>query len=146
MGNKKTFKTHLIIKSLVGALMTIFICVVFTALSISEGEMFTDATEFVMYYLMSALMGAICMGSSVVYEIESWSLVKVTVTHYVISFVAFFTTSLCLKWFDNKTLMIALLIFTLAYFLIWLIEYLIWKKEIRNLNRELQSMIGKQGR
>ena len=146
MGNKKTFKTHLIIKSLVGALMAIFICVVFTALSISEGEMFTDATEFVMYYLMSALMGAICMGSSVVYEIESWSLVRVTVTHYAISFVAFLATSLYLKWFDNTALLIALLIFTVVYFLIWLIEYQVWKKEVRHLNRELQSMIGRQGR
>ena len=85
------------------------------------------------------------MGSSVVYDIENWSLVKVTVTHYAIAVTAFLTASFVLEWFSGMALLIAIIIFSGAYALVWLIEFFLWKKEIRKMNRDLRVMLDKEG-
>lgn len=91
----------------------------------------------------SGIYGAIAMGGSVVYEIESWSLLRATVTHYVTTFFSFFVVNFLLKWFDGLTVLIAFLFFTVAYFIIWLIMYTSWKREVRRINQELSEMIMK---
>ena len=91
----------------------------------------------------SGIYGMIAMGGSVVYEIESWSLLRATVTHYVTTFASFFVVNFLLKWFDGITVLIAFLLFTVAYFIIWIIMYTSWRREIRRINQELSEMIMK---
>ncbi len=91
----------------------------------------------------SGIYGAIAMGGSVVYEIESWSLLRATVTHYVTTFASFFVVNFLLKWFDGLTVLIAFLFFTAAYFIIWIIQYTSWKRQIKRINQELSEMIMK---
>ena len=140
-----SIKNKLVIKALAGAVMGMLISLIIHAVNISNGELITDAPFFITQFVGSGLMGAVCMGSSVVYDIESWSLVKVTITHYAIAMIAFLTASLVLKWFNGTALLIAIATFSVAYALIWLFEYLLWKKEIRKMNRDLKILLDKEG-
>ena len=91
----------------------------------------------------SGIYGAIAMGGSAVYEIERWSLLRATLTHYITTFASFFIVNFLLGWFDGIGALIAFLCFSGAYFVIWIIQYASWKREIRKINENLSEMIMK---
>ena len=133
-------KTRILINTLIGALCGVVICLVL--FGIGAYDSFYDDKPFViLQFIGSMLLGAVCMGASVVYGIDSWGMGKATLTHYVLAMGAFTCASLLLKWFDGITLIIALGIMTIAYAFIWFVNYIIWKREIRNINSDLEKMI-----
>ena len=140
----ESIKTKLIIKSLLGAVLSMLISTILLAINVSNGEIITSGSWVLAQFIGSALMGAICMGSSVVYEVERWGLVKVTLIHYSIALIAFAVTSVFLNWFTGIRLLIAVGVYTGAYALVWLLEFILWKNEIKKMNRELKAMAGKQ--
>jgi hypothetical protein len=86
----------------------------------------------------SGLYGAIANGGAIVYDFESWSLGRATITHYSVTFVAMFITSKILGWFPHGILLWVFLAFSIAYLAIWLTEYYLWKKEIAKINGQLE--------
>ena len=136
----KDFKTQLIIKTLIGAILAMFVCLFMIVISAGGDEVTMGRYELLKQFVGSALMGGVCMGSSVVYEIESWGLWKVTLIHYVVAFGAFLIACIFLKWFPAGTLIIALIAYTIVYACIWLFEYTVWKREIRNINRDMDLL------
>lgn len=64
----------------------------------------------------------------------------VTIIHYAITLAVFVLDSVLLKWFPYGVLPIVILIFTGAYFIIWLINYLIYKRSIRDINSDLDEL------
>lgn len=89
----------------------------------------------------SGIYGAIAMGGSAVYDIESWSLLRATLTHYIMTFGSFFVVNFLLRWFGGLGTLIAFLAFSGAYFVIWIIQYTLWRREIRKINEDLSEMI-----
>ena len=137
----KELKTDLMIKALSGALMSIIICVVFMMLSTESDTVSVGWMELIRQITGAALMGAIAVGGSVVYEIEGWGLMKATLVHYSLSLSSFLTASYLLDWFYTKILLITLIVYTLVYALIWFMEYYQWKKEISRMNSDLFILI-----
>ena len=138
-------RTKCIIKSLIGAVLGMLISAFLVSFAydidnISPGGDFAVFIQFV----GSGIMGAICNGGAVVYDIETWSLRKATVIHYVLCVIAFLAASLLLNWFDRRYMPFILLIFTLVYLFIWLVEFLSWKREIKRINRGLSQMIRRE--
>ena len=82
-------------------------------------------------------MGMLAMGGSTVYDIESWSLRKSTLVHYFLALGSFLICCFLLKWFPLDWMIPVLLVYTLIYFLIWLTQWLLWKREIKRMNQEL---------
>ena len=87
----KVSKKRIILMSVTGAVMGIgiwfLILLGYTPNALSDGS---SSTGFLMLkVLLSAIVGALCMGSSVVYDIEEWSILRATVTHFVIVFASF---------------------------------------------------------
>ena len=91
--------------------------------------------------LLSGLNGAICMGFAVVYESESWSVTRCTVTHFVICFTSLLTIGFSLGWysFDNIGSIIMIVCMVVGYFMIWVIMYVTSKNDVKKLNEELQA-------
>ena len=133
-------KTKLVIRALIGAIMgmliSLFICTFLNDLS----ELAANKLEFVIQFIGSGLYGAIPMGGSVVYEIESWGLLKPTLIHYFMTMTAFMITNAVLGWFSWNMIIYILIVMTVAYFIIWFVEYNRWKAEIRRMNRDLANM------
>ena len=93
--------------------------------------------------LVVGFMGLIDMGSSVVYELESWSALKATVVHYITVMVVYYPIAFYLRWlspgdtFVNICFFVAL---TVAYIIIWVVQYLRSKSGVREINRELDKL------
>ena len=141
----KRYVNSFIFRALIGALMGIAICLILYGFG-SYDEIIIDNKPYVlMQFIGSALNGIICMGSTIVYDIDNLGLSKVTLLHYVITLVSFFSFNFLLGWFSEFNIILILAVFTVAYFIIWLVIYLIYKREIRRMNIELEDIKQKAG-
>ena len=93
--------------------------------------------------LSGGLMGIIGNGGSVIYEVENWSIFRTTVTHFAMAFSAFLIIGFLNNWLSPKDVLFNIFMITIwiaVYFMIWLMQYLIFKKEVKEINRGLQMM------
>ena len=130
-------KTKFIIRALLGFSLGISIGAITYVIFTSETEPLNK--RFLLMQLFgSGLYGAIANGGAIVYDFESWSLGRATLTHYLVTFVSMFITSKILGWFPQGILFWVFLAFSIVYLAIWLTEYYLWKKEIAKINGQLE--------
>lgn len=91
--------------------------------------------------LLGGIPGTIAMGSTVIYDIEEWSLLRATVTHFMIVMGAMLLACFVLKWFEpwSAPFWIMLAAELVGYAIVWLIMYLCYKKQVRRLNKLLKE-------
>ncbi len=98
-----------------------------------------------LYFLLSGLYGALNMGSSAVYGIETWSILRCTLTHFlitVVSTVFFFGAMILLGWMGRLPAGVWALfgaVFVTVYFMIWLMQYLAYRKRVNSMNAKLRE-------
>lgn len=97
------------------------------------------------YMLISGAMGMINLSTMTIYEIESWSLTRATLTHFVIVMGTVCGLGLFLGWFRSASGFIMLAAAVVAYFIIWLIMYLSYKRQVRRMNEDLKHWKDAQG-
>lgn len=105
------------------------------------------AGQLARYLAMSGLLGAINEGTTTIYSLERWGLLRCTLTHFAIAMTTICAVGFSCGWFsigDPLTLWI-LLSETVAYFIIWLVMYLRCKREIRQINEALKGWKNSQG-
>lgn len=107
-------------------------------LSITGGN---EIAATVLQSLFSGLYGALCFAGMSFYEIERMPLAAATASHCALIVLAFIPISYLLGWVGGlvETLIIAA-IQAAAFFVIWLILYSVYKKQVRELN-DLQKTI-----
>lgn len=92
--------------------------------------------------LLGGIFGAIPMGLAVVYDIESWSIAKATIVHFVATFSGFFALAYLQGWLKPGDLFFWLwtTLWVFAYFIIWLVQYLAYHRKISRMNDELKKI------
>ncbi|MCR5675369.1 MAG: DUF3021 domain-containing protein [Lachnospiraceae bacterium] len=136
----RELKDRLILKALLGAVVAMLISALLCA---NYG--FSEAVAKNPFYVFfqfagSGLLGAVCNGGAVVYEIESWSIRRMTLFHYLLCMASFVAASTLLHWFSLRVLFPCMILLTVIYAVIWIVNYLRWDREIRRINRDLSLM------
>ena len=95
--------------------------------------------------LVMGLFGALCVGGTLFYEIESWPLACATAAHYLLMALGYLIPNWLLCWNMPLKLLLAIEGFmALGFAVIWLIMYLRYKREVLELNklmkRRMQSL------
>jgi MFS family permease len=87
--------------------------------------------------VLGAALGILAFGGMCFFDIEEWSLLRASVAHCALILVAYLIAGSMLHWFSRHIIPILImsLITIVAYALIWLIMYALWKREIREMNR-----------
>ena len=137
-----------------GVIFSVLLCAFLASLGDPDGELrlcapeFTEAVgnpllAFTIQAFASGINGVICMGGAAVYSIESWSLIRCTVSHFIVSMTSYFTLAFSMRWFtvkDIKAAVIMFFIMTIVYAIIWLINFLSYKAELKAINKELEEL------
>ena len=91
--------------------------------------------------LLGGIPGAIAMGSTVIYDMEKWSVLRVTATHFLIVMSVMLLACFVLKWFEpwSAPFWIMMTAETVGYFIIWLIMSMRYRSKVRKLNELLQE-------
>ena len=85
--------------------------------------------------LVCGLYGSACMVGTAFYDIERWPLALATVLHYLIVVLGCLGCFLLLGWGDGiRDYLITAGLQTAVFFLIWLIMYLRYKAQVKELN------------
>lgn len=89
--------------------------------------------------MASGIYGAICLAGVTFYDIERWPLALASVTHCVMIIACYIPVAILLDWVSGiYDILIMAGIQLAAYFIIWLILYLIYKRQVKELN-EMQE-------
>lgn len=149
-------KKKILFRSLLGAPIGVTISLIIAiilSLCMGKGGYFSAPHELVVWcgneitavivqMLCSLFIGALCGGSSVIWEIEEWSLLKQTLVHFAVIAVPFFGVSYVLNWMPHY-LYAALGYcgwFVLIYVIMWCSIYFSIRAKIKKMNKHLQEM------
>ena len=85
--------------------------------------------------LFSGIYGAVCFAGMSFYEIEQMPLAAATALHCALIVLLFIPIALLLGWVSNITeILIIMSIQLICFFIIWLIMWSIYKKQVKELN------------
>ncbi len=125
------------------------VCISLMFHSLAGGEAYLAKPDHsparLLYFVLSGIYGAVNMGTSALYDIDEWSILRCTLTHFLISVgstLAFFGLMIALGWMDMPSATTCALTgaaFLLIYFLIWLTQYLLYHRRVRNMNEKLRD-------
>lgn len=95
--------------------------------------------------LFSGLYGAACFAGMSLYEVERMPLALATALHCGIIVLLFIPIALLLGWVNKLTVFIIIAaIQIIVFFIIWLILYFVYKKQIKELNEIQKSFNQKE--
>ena len=125
------------------------IAIITSNLSSGETLVFSDlllakagsaAAALTIQTLFSGILGAIAMGGVILYEIDRLPMLWTCVIHYVIIELSYIPIAVNLGWIGLSLKEIGLMLFlqAIAYAIIWVIMYVRYKAEVRELNELLQ--------
>lgn len=149
---KKKLLYRCLLGAPIGVTVSLIITVIFS-LSMGHGEYFpaphelTDwcgnaTTAVIVQLICSLFIGAVGGGSSVIWEIEKWSLLKQTLVHFAVLALPFFGVGYILHWLPHILYGAIAYVgaFILLYVIIWLSTYFSIRAKIKKMNRHLQEM------
>lgn len=91
--------------------------------------------------LFSGLYGALCFGCMSFYEIESWPLSAATAAHCSVIILTFIPVAFFLGWVSSLIeILIISSIQLVAFFIIWLIMWSIYKMQVKELNKMQENL------
>ncbi len=158
-----SFRSRVITLAAFGFALGMFIGIVLTMVLVTrdmaDGSLyfcvpeFTEAVgdpvkAFIIEALLSGLLGAVGMGGSAVYGLESWSILKATIVHFILTVIANFSVCYALKWLSPLDIpgnIIMLIIFIAVYVIIWLSNYFAARFRVSEINNELKALRSKHG-
>lgn len=104
---------------------------------------------FTIQAIFSGIYGMFTIGGTIVYQMEEWGLVKCTVIHYLICMVGYDVLAFSMRWFSPSDIDVIVIMFismSIAYFIIWLINFISYKKQLNVLNMELDELKSMENR
>lgn len=148
-------KKKIILRSLIGAPIGVTISHLITVLisiAMADGNYYPVVPELIetcgsemnavlLQTLFSLLYGAVWGGASVIWEMENWSLLKMTVTHLVICSVITFPVAYLMWWMPHNIAGFLLYfgIFLAVYLFIWISQYRTIKRQLDQINHKVQE-------
>lgn len=92
--------------------------------------------------LLSGLLGAGFAAGSVIWEIESWGIVKQTAVYFGIASVIMMPTAYCLYWMEHSIygFISYFSMFALIFAVIWAIEFAIGRCMVKRMNAGLSRV------
>lgn len=100
----------------------------------------SEAGALLAQMLVSGVYGAIPMGGAIVYEFDSWGLLKQAVVHYVNYTAAFLLIGSLVGWVETPLEMALMAgVFLVGHCIIWFVMYARFKAATDELNELLQE-------
>ena len=93
----------------------------------------------IIQYFLTGIIGISFATSTLIFEIDSWSITSQTVLHFVITSVVMFIAGFVCGWFPHtaKSIVIWFVIFIVIYVIMWVGFMLYFKKQTKKINEAL---------
>ena len=148
-------KKKIILRTLLGAPIGVtisYFITVLISLTAGDGNYYPVVPELIddcggemnavlLQTVFSLLYGAVWGGASVIWEMENWSLLRMTVTHLAICSIITFPVAYLMRWMPHNMAGILLYfgIFLAIYLFVWVSQFHIMRKQIEQINHKMQE-------
>ncbi len=104
-------------------------------------QMGNEINAVILQATLSGLLGSAFAASSVIWEIEDWSIAKQTGIYFAITALVMMPVAYFAKWLEPTVLGILKYfgIFTLIFIIIWVVQFLVWKSKIEKMNQGIEK-------
>ena len=143
----KRFVLGFVIEAFAAYLITIII-----SLCIGTGEYYgihpqimklckTELGGVVFQFFIAGGLGAVFGSSSLIWEIDRWSLAKQTVAHFIVINIAMLFSAYVCHWMSHtvKGFLSWIGMFVVIYIIVWIICYTSFKKKVDGINKTLMT-------
>jgi predicted MFS family arabinose efflux permease len=96
----------------------------------------SEISAVVLQTVLCGLLGSVFAASSVIWEMDDWSIAKQTGIYFLILTVVMMPIAYFTNWMEHSIIgfIIYFGIFVGIFIVVWLVQYLIWKKKVNKLN------------
>ena len=93
----------------------------------------------IIQYFLTGIIGISFATTTLIFEIDSWSITAQTVLHFVITSVVMFIAGFVCGWFPHttKSIVIWFVIFIVIYVIMWVGFMLYFKKQTKKINEAI---------
>lgn len=153
-------KKKILVRSLLGAPIGVTVSLVITiifSLALGNGEFFpaphelmdlcgNETVAVIVQLFCSLFIGAVGGGSSVIWEIEEWSLLKQTLVHFAVIAVPFIGVGYILNWLPHYLYGALGYVggFIAVYVIMWISIYFSTKAKVKKMNEHLRELQEKE--
>jgi len=104
-------------------------------------EFGNEINAVVFQTILCGILGSSFSASSIIWELEQWSIAKQTGVFLLITSCVMLPIAYFAYWMERTLLGFVLYyaVFLAVFFIIWLIQYTIWRIKIRDINRKVKE-------
>lgn len=101
-----------------------------------------ETTAVIVQMICSMIVGAVCGGASVIWEIEKWNLLKQTLINFAVIAVPFFGLGYIMNWMPHHIYGALGYVggFAGGYVVMWCAIYFSIKAKLKKMNKQLQEI------
>ena len=99
----------------------------------------TKIAAVIIQYFLTGLIGTTFAATTVIFEMDSWSLLRQTITHFVITSIVMYVAGFLCGWFPH-TLVSTLIwfgVFIVVYVIFWICFSTYYKNKVKKMNEAL---------
>ena len=148
---KKEFARRVFV-GLLGGIVISYLITIVISIAIGDGSYYpcvpslierfgNEVTAIIMQTVLSAVLGAGFAGSSIIWEMDEWSLLKQTSIYFGIVSVLMMTIAYICEWMEHsvKGILSYFGIFVAIFIAVWIVQYLIWKVRVSRIKEKIQK-------
>ena len=148
---KKEFVLRVFV-GLLGGIVISYLITIGISLAIGDGSYYScvpslierfgnEVTAIIIQTVLSAVLGAGFAGSSIIWKMNKWILLKQTGIYFGIVSVFMMTVAYICEWMEHsvKGILSYFAIFLLIFIVVWIVQYLIWKVRISKIKEGIQK-------
>ncbi len=149
----KEIKKAVAKRAILGFIYGVFIgqtILILESLMMGDGKFYSVATSLVnlagtkiaaviIQYFLTGLIGTTFAATTVIFEMDSWSLLRQTITHFLITSIVMYIAGFLCGWFPH-TLGSTLLwfgVFIVVYVIFWICFSMYYKNKVKKINEAL---------
>ena len=148
---KKEFARRVFV-GLLGGIVISYLITIGISIAIGDGSYYpcvpslierfgNEVTAIIIQTALSAVLGAGFAGSSIIWEMDEWSLLKQTSIYFGIVSVLMMTIAYICEWMEHsvKGILSYFGIFVAIFIAVWIVQYLIWKVRVFRIKEKIQK-------
>lgn len=129
-----------------------YVITIFISIALGEGyyaavrpelieTMGNEINAVILQAILCGIMGTGFAMASVIWEIETWSLVKQSGIYFAIACAVMFPIAYVANWMQHSIggVLFYVGIFIAIFIIVWLIQYFIWKRKINDMNKGVKA-------
>ncbi len=105
-------------------------------------RMGSEINAVILQTALSGVLGSVFAASSIIWQMENWSIAKQTGIYFVITALAMMPIAYYANWMDHSVggFIAYFGIFVIIFVVMWIVQYLIWKNKIDKMNRSIKEI------